>query len=263
MFYWTRGNESVSGLDTLQLAQYTVEDHYTSVSEAVYETGRVQSLLPDCASLFRPCFDESQTTSFSKAITPSLSSILSWRGAFSTLSWRHMSPPACLLSSPGFPSGSRCPLSQHGFASVWTNKPCVQSWHEFGFWTRLQFCDWFLLVDVAFHFWNQSSVFVHPFVKTGAGKRSKYKFSSFLCMFVFKSARLHFVLHQQWMRSLKCRSGVTDMMPISIKLPSRTTISRLWACSENSTTLSKYFFILLQFLYNHIYIYMDLKMTTS
>lgn len=39
MFYWTRGNESVSGLDTLQLAQYTVEDHYTSVSEAVYETG--------------------------------------------------------------------------------------------------------------------------------------------------------------------------------------------------------------------------------
>lgn len=40
MFYWTRGNESVSGLDTLQLAQYTVEDHYTSVSEAVYETGK-------------------------------------------------------------------------------------------------------------------------------------------------------------------------------------------------------------------------------
>lgn len=39
MFYWTRGNESVSGLDTLRLAQYTVEDHYTSVSEAVYETG--------------------------------------------------------------------------------------------------------------------------------------------------------------------------------------------------------------------------------
>ncbi len=39
MFYWTRGNDSVSGLDTLQLAQYTVEDHYTSVSEAVYETG--------------------------------------------------------------------------------------------------------------------------------------------------------------------------------------------------------------------------------
>lgn len=39
MFYWTRGNESVSGLDSLQLAQYTVEDHYTSVSEAIYETG--------------------------------------------------------------------------------------------------------------------------------------------------------------------------------------------------------------------------------
>ena len=39
MFYWTRGNASVSGLDTLQLAQYTVEDYYTSVSEAIYETG--------------------------------------------------------------------------------------------------------------------------------------------------------------------------------------------------------------------------------
>lgn len=39
MFYWARGNESVSGLDTLRLAQYTVEDHYTSASEAVYETG--------------------------------------------------------------------------------------------------------------------------------------------------------------------------------------------------------------------------------
>ncbi|KTF89187.1 hypothetical protein cypCar_00039951 [Cyprinus carpio] len=39
MFYWARGNDSVSGLDTLKLAQFTVEDHYTSVSEAVYETG--------------------------------------------------------------------------------------------------------------------------------------------------------------------------------------------------------------------------------
>ncbi|MBN3291261.1 GBRP protein, partial [Polypterus senegalus] len=39
MFYWTRGNDSVSGLDTLRLAQYTVEDYYTSVSEAIYETG--------------------------------------------------------------------------------------------------------------------------------------------------------------------------------------------------------------------------------
>ncbi|XP_029305630.1 gamma-aminobutyric acid receptor subunit pi isoform X1 [Cottoperca gobio] len=45
MFYWTRGNESVSGLDTLQLAQYTVEDHYTSVSEAVYETGNYPRLV--------------------------------------------------------------------------------------------------------------------------------------------------------------------------------------------------------------------------
>uniref|UniRef100_A0A8C9TT58 Gamma-aminobutyric acid receptor subunit pi n=1 Tax=Scleropages formosus TaxID=113540 RepID=A0A8C9TT58_SCLFO len=40
MFHWTRGNESVSGLDTLQLAQYTLEDYYTSESEAVYETGK-------------------------------------------------------------------------------------------------------------------------------------------------------------------------------------------------------------------------------
>lgn len=39
MFYWARGNDSVSGLDTLRLAQYTVEDYYTSASEAVYETG--------------------------------------------------------------------------------------------------------------------------------------------------------------------------------------------------------------------------------
>uniref|UniRef100_A0AAY4ENK0 Gamma-aminobutyric acid receptor subunit pi n=1 Tax=Denticeps clupeoides TaxID=299321 RepID=A0AAY4ENK0_9TELE len=45
MFYWTRGNDSVSGLDTLRLAQYTVEDHYTSVSEAIYETGHYPKLI--------------------------------------------------------------------------------------------------------------------------------------------------------------------------------------------------------------------------
>ncbi|KAJ6668932.1 hypothetical protein lerEdw1_007741 [Lerista edwardsae] len=45
MFYWTRGNDSVKGLDTLRLAQYTVEDHYTSVSEAVYETGHYPKLV--------------------------------------------------------------------------------------------------------------------------------------------------------------------------------------------------------------------------
>ncbi|XP_056385309.1 gamma-aminobutyric acid receptor subunit pi-like [Hyla sarda] len=45
MFYWTRGNDSVKGLNTLRLAQYTVEDHYTSVSEAVYETGRYPKLV--------------------------------------------------------------------------------------------------------------------------------------------------------------------------------------------------------------------------
>ncbi|XP_053548918.1 gamma-aminobutyric acid receptor subunit pi-like [Bombina bombina] len=45
MFYWTRGNDSVRGLNTLRLAQYTVEDYYTSVSEAVYETGRYPKLI--------------------------------------------------------------------------------------------------------------------------------------------------------------------------------------------------------------------------
>ncbi|KAG1963054.1 gamma-aminobutyric acid receptor subunit pi [Pimephales promelas] len=45
MFNWARGNESVSGLDTLRLAQYTVEDHYTSASEAVYETGNYPRLI--------------------------------------------------------------------------------------------------------------------------------------------------------------------------------------------------------------------------
>ena len=41
VFYWTRGNDSVRGLDSLKLAQFTVEKFYTSVSEAVYETGNV------------------------------------------------------------------------------------------------------------------------------------------------------------------------------------------------------------------------------
>uniref|UniRef100_A0A8C4YK36 Gamma-aminobutyric acid receptor subunit pi n=1 Tax=Gopherus evgoodei TaxID=1825980 RepID=A0A8C4YK36_9SAUR len=44
-FYWTRGNDSVRGLETLRLAQYAVEDHFTSVSEAVYETGRYPKLV--------------------------------------------------------------------------------------------------------------------------------------------------------------------------------------------------------------------------
>ncbi|KAG5262613.1 hypothetical protein AALO_G00276950 [Alosa alosa] len=45
VFYWTRGNQSVSGLDTLQLAQYTLEDYYTSEAEAVYETGNYPKLI--------------------------------------------------------------------------------------------------------------------------------------------------------------------------------------------------------------------------
>lgn len=45
VFYWTRGNDSVRGLDTLRLAQYSVESYHTTVSEAVYETGRY--LIPE------------------------------------------------------------------------------------------------------------------------------------------------------------------------------------------------------------------------
>ncbi|XP_073343533.1 gamma-aminobutyric acid receptor subunit pi [Pagrus major] len=45
VFYWTRGNDSVKGLDTLRLAQYSVETYYTSVSEAVYETGQYPKLV--------------------------------------------------------------------------------------------------------------------------------------------------------------------------------------------------------------------------
>ncbi|KAI4818777.1 hypothetical protein KUCAC02_004077 [Chaenocephalus aceratus] len=45
VFYWTRGNDSVKGLDILRLAQYSVESYYTSVSEAVYETGQYPKLV--------------------------------------------------------------------------------------------------------------------------------------------------------------------------------------------------------------------------
>ncbi|KAK2903926.1 gamma-aminobutyric acid receptor subunit pi [Channa argus] len=45
VFYWTRGNDSVKGLDTLRLAQYSIESYYTSVSEAVYETGQYPKLV--------------------------------------------------------------------------------------------------------------------------------------------------------------------------------------------------------------------------
>ncbi|KAL6117918.1 uncharacterized protein ACO6RY_15612 [Pungitius sinensis] len=45
VFYWTRGNDSVKGLDILRLAQYSVESYYTSVSEAVYETGKYPKLV--------------------------------------------------------------------------------------------------------------------------------------------------------------------------------------------------------------------------
>ncbi|XP_070693425.1 gamma-aminobutyric acid receptor subunit pi [Pempheris klunzingeri] len=45
VFYWTRGNDSVKGLNTLRLAQYSIESYYTSVSEAVYETGQYPKLV--------------------------------------------------------------------------------------------------------------------------------------------------------------------------------------------------------------------------
>ncbi|XP_056899397.1 gamma-aminobutyric acid receptor subunit pi isoform X1 [Takifugu flavidus] len=45
VFYWTRGNDSVKGLDTLRLAQYSVESYHTTVSEAVYETGKYPKLV--------------------------------------------------------------------------------------------------------------------------------------------------------------------------------------------------------------------------
>lgn len=48
VFYWTRGNDSVKGLDTLRLAQYSVESYHTTVSEAVYETGRCPRIPHTC-----------------------------------------------------------------------------------------------------------------------------------------------------------------------------------------------------------------------
>ncbi|KAI1898409.1 hypothetical protein AGOR_G00072040 [Albula goreensis] len=45
VFYWTRGNDSVKGLDTLRLAQYSVESYYTSVTQAIYETGLYPKLV--------------------------------------------------------------------------------------------------------------------------------------------------------------------------------------------------------------------------
>ncbi|XP_056295415.1 gamma-aminobutyric acid receptor subunit pi [Pseudoliparis swirei] len=45
VFFWTRGNDSVKGLDILRLAQYSVESYYTSVSEAAYETGQYPKLV--------------------------------------------------------------------------------------------------------------------------------------------------------------------------------------------------------------------------
>lgn len=57
VFYWTRGNDSVKGLDTLRLAQYSVESYYTTVSEAVYETGKNFTFYCECLGHFYILFD--------------------------------------------------------------------------------------------------------------------------------------------------------------------------------------------------------------
>lgn len=40
VFTWLRGNDSVHGLEKLQLSQYTVEHYYTLVSKSQMETGK-------------------------------------------------------------------------------------------------------------------------------------------------------------------------------------------------------------------------------
>ncbi|XP_053574537.1 gamma-aminobutyric acid receptor subunit pi isoform X2 [Bombina bombina] len=44
IFTWMRGNESVRGMDNLQLAQYTVEQFYTKIGIGTYETGNYPRL---------------------------------------------------------------------------------------------------------------------------------------------------------------------------------------------------------------------------
>lgn len=59
VFYWTRGNDSVKGLDTLRLAQYSVESYHTTVTEAVYETGRYPRIPYTCGMSRRQRYDYS------------------------------------------------------------------------------------------------------------------------------------------------------------------------------------------------------------
>lgn len=117
VFYWTRGNDSVKGLDTLRLAQYSVESYYTTVSEAVYETGRILQLpefplqVKIVLSLCLFFFKESVP---SQDNTPSWCCILHCAETCCSSSLRHMFPPFCWWFSPGSLSGSASPLSQLG-----------------------------------------------------------------------------------------------------------------------------------------------------
>lgn len=121
VFYWTRGNDSVKGLDTLRLAQYSVESYYTSVSEAVYETGTMWShatkmnpvIHKRAASfLLSVCLNASQD------ITPSWCCILRCVETSCSLSWRRMFLPFFLWFCPGSLSGSASLLYRLGPASV-------------------------------------------------------------------------------------------------------------------------------------------------
>ncbi|XP_069510430.1 gamma-aminobutyric acid receptor subunit pi isoform X1 [Ambystoma mexicanum] len=44
-YHWLRGNDSVRGMDSLRLSQYTVERYYTLVSKGKYETGEYPRLV--------------------------------------------------------------------------------------------------------------------------------------------------------------------------------------------------------------------------
>lgn len=122
MFYWTRGNDSVKGLDTLRLAQYSVESYHTSVSEAVYETGRIDQFAKSslCQYVNSPLHVELHRCVFSQDNTPSWCCILPCVGTCCSLSWRPMFPPFYSWFSPGSPSGSVSPLSLRGPALVST-----------------------------------------------------------------------------------------------------------------------------------------------
>lgn len=120
VFYWTRGNDSVKGLDTLRLAQYSVESYHTSVSEAVYETGISTPRIPlyMCSYMKETCLAVVTLCVSSQENTPSWCCILPCVGTCCSLSWRHMFLPLCLWFSPGSHSGSANPLSQQGPALV-------------------------------------------------------------------------------------------------------------------------------------------------